>query len=184
MDMRQARREARRTLAGQAQTLADTTGAHTADDLRMIRAYLEIAGWLDPDRVPADRARLAQLDGQLSLLDRADISGADVFEPGTDVAPSPGREVLVLDNGQALANVHEPATCVAPCPVHSPTDHHMRDWPVLWRPDAYLFERTCPHGIGHPDPDQVPYWTLKLGEDDAAARMVHGCDGCCRPPDA
>lgn len=31
-------------------------------------------------------------------------------------------------------------------------------------------ERTCPHGVGHPDPDDV------LNED-----KVHGCDGCCHP---
>jgi hypothetical protein len=32
-------------------------------------------------------------------------------------------------------------------------------------------ERICPHGVGHPDPDDV-----------FATDTVHGCDGCCTPP--
>jgi hypothetical protein len=49
--------------------------------------------------------------------------------------------------------------------------HHMRDWPLIWRNDRGIFERKCPHGIGHPDPDQ--------GGPNFSA--VHGCDGCCSP---
>ena len=57
------------------------------------------------------------------------------------------------------------------CPVHHASDHHMRDWPQTWRFDARLTERLCPHGIGHPDPD-----------DTRAAARTHGCDGCCTKP--
>ncbi len=31
-------------------------------------------------------------------------------------------------------------------------------------------ERTCAHGIGHPDPDSLAW----LG-----CEGIHGCDGCC-----
>lgn len=44
----------------------------------------------------------------------------------------------------------------------------MRTWPSVWRADRRLLERLCPHGVGHPDPD------------DRSADRVHGCDGCCQ----
>jgi len=59
--------------------------------------------------------------------------------------------------------------CDGPCPIHAPSDHHMRAWPLHWRADRHIAERVCPHGIGHPDPDQL---LLDGG--------VHGCDGCCK----
>ena len=49
------------------------------------------------------------------------------------------------------------------CPVHNASDHHMREWPQTWRADGRFTERLCPHGIGHPDPD-----------DTHAAKRVHG----------
>jgi len=55
------------------------------------------------------------------------------------------------------------------CCIHNPSDHHMKEWPQNWRSDRGMMERICPHGTGHPDPDD-------LNED-----TVHGCDGCCRP---
>lgn len=57
-----------------------------------------------------------------------------------------------------------------PCPIHARSEHHMRSWPQNWRTDKYAMERTCPHGVGHPDPD------------DPNNAGVHGCDGCCRRP--
>ena len=63
----------------------------------------------------------------------------------------------------------------APCVLHSPTDHPMRTWPMVWRPDRDLFERGCPHGIGHPDPDSVT-WLASQGDTSAG---LHGCDSCC-----
>jgi hypothetical protein len=35
-------------------------------------------------------------------------------------------------------------------------------------------ERICPHGVGHPDPDE---YAIASGGDAG----VHGCDGCCAP---
>lgn len=75
-----------------------------------------------------------------------------------------------------LHNVHAAESCVGrTCVIHDPTMHHMSKWPMHWRDDRGIFERICPHGIGHPDPDQFEYWDLI----DAGAQAVHGCDGCC-----
>jgi NTP pyrophosphatase (non-canonical NTP hydrolase) len=40
-------------------------------------------------------------------------------------------------------------------------------------------ERTCPHGIGHPDPDQWEFMVEKWGLAAAVAEFSHGCDSCC-----
>lgn len=67
-----------------------------------------------------------------------------------------------------LINVHDPVTCEGQgCAIHHPSDHHMVSWPQHWRPDRHMIERICPHGVGHPDPD------------DVAIDKIHGCDGCC-----
>lgn len=65
------------------------------------------------------------------------------------------------------------------CPIHKPSNHKMKDWPIVVR-SSTLLERTCPHGVGHPDPDSVVYmnWETK-GESWG----VHGCDGCCKEED-
>ena len=68
-------------------------------------------------------------------------------------------------------DTHSPDKCVGrPCPVHNPSDHHMRSWPLNYRPDRGLTERLCHHGVGHPDPD------------DPSKHRRHGCCGCCTPP--
>lgn len=75
-----------------------------------------------------------------------------------------------------LVNVHSETLCAGrACVVHNPSDHHMRAWRLNWRDDRGLMERICPHGIGHPDPDDMAY-------QRSAGRVghsVHGCDGCC-----
>jgi hypothetical protein len=77
-------------------------------------------------------------------------------------------ETITLEHGGKLS-VHLREDCEGDvCPIHKRTNHHMRDFPQLWRWDRGIMERTCPHGVGHPDPDDV------LNED-----KVHGCDGCC-----
>lgn len=60
------------------------------------------------------------------------------------------------------------------CIVHSPTDHPMRSWPLHWRSDRAIFERICPHRVGHYDPDQQAYHD-EIGE---SWQSIHGCDGC------
>lgn len=75
---------------------------------------------------------------------------------------------VVLESGQILHNVHDEAVCAGrSCCIHNPSDHPMRDFPRYWRFDRRIMERTCPHDIGHPDPD------------DPVADPIHSCDGCC-----
>jgi hypothetical protein len=75
-----------------------------------------------------------------------------------------------------LVNVHAESACVGPCPLHKPSEHHMSSWPLVWRGDRRIFERTCPHRVGHPDPDSLQH-AVEYHEDTVAG--VHGCDGCC-----
>lgn len=75
-----------------------------------------------------------------------------------------------------LTNVHPEFRCEGrPCPIHNLTDHSMRDFPQHFRMDNGLMERICPHGIGHPDPDALPFFE----ERGLRGFDVHGCDGCC-----
>lgn len=70
---------------------------------------------------------------------------------------------------------HAPDKCAGShCPIHNPSDHHMRKWPQHWRDDRGIMERTCEHGVGHPDPDCI------YAQRDGG---LHGCDGCCMPPE-
>jgi hypothetical protein len=89
-------------------------------------------------------------------------------------APDPKPQAWPLEHSpMMLVNVHDTARCAGkPCPVHSRTDHALRSWPQFFRADAGFMERTCRHGVGHPDPD------CQL------APPVHGCDGCCVAGDA
>jgi len=92
-------------------------------------------------------------------------TGMDRFLDGTWV---------VLEHTDTVLSVHSPDVCAGrPCTVHSPTSHGMRGFPQLWRSDKGHMERVCPHGVGHPDPDErhSPTWR--------DAWSVHGCDGCC-----
>lgn len=88
---------------------------------------------------------------------------------------------FVDDFNQLLVNVHPSQDCEGEhCVIHNPSDHAMRDFPLQWREAGPLdikpshFERICPHGIGHPDPDSAAY-LKNVGENVS----IHGCDGCC-----
>ena len=71
--------------------------------------------------------------------------------------------------GVTAVRTHHRDDCQGrPCAVHHPSAHRMADWPQVFRADRRITERTCPHGVGHPDPD------------DPAGGRVHGCDGCCK----
>ena len=76
-----------------------------------------------------------------------------------------------LENSPVLMVVHRSKVCEGlPCTIHNRSDHHMRSWAQYYRSDRGMMERICPHGIGHPDPD------------DPTEDRIHGCDGCCKPP--
>jgi hypothetical protein len=79
--------------------------------------------------------------------------------------------------GETVMQFHPRRICSpGPCVLHNPSEHHMREWRTNYRADRGLMERVCPHGIGHPDPDDLT-WHVSQGRD---YQGVHGCDGCCR----
>lgn len=115
---------------------------------------------------------------------------AEPPQEGT-VLPGP-RETWSLANGvprqvfgSLLLNVHPFSECsgaslrygeaTSGCPLHRPSNHGMRGWPLSYRSDRKIFERLCPHGVGHPDPDSVSrHWVTRRQNES-----IHRCDGCC-----
>lgn len=86
--------------------------------------------------------------------------------------------VLGAAAGFKSFRVHHPSRCEGRyCVIHNPSDHHMRSWPTVYRSDKGTMERNCPHGVGHPDPDDLAYHK----SEGRAWAGVHGCDGCCDP---
>jgi len=83
------------------------------------------------------------------------------------------------DYGQALLVHERNESCTGACSIHSPSKHSMRQFKRLWRPDRALMERICPHGIGHPDPDDIAFKRQQKGQEFAHYEAIHGCDGCC-----
>lgn len=103
----------------------------------------------------------------------------DPENPNVYFIGSAAEERLGMQVGHAtLVNVHDQARCAGrPCVVHNPSDHEMRSWPLNWRGDRGLMERICPHGVGHPDPDDLAFH-IRNGN---TWQGVHGCDFCCCP---
>ncbi|MDH3424255.1 MAG: hypothetical protein OEN00_14780 [Gemmatimonadota bacterium] len=86
-------------------------------------------------------------------------------------------EVTLVGGERIIA--HPASVCAGEiCCIHNPSDHHMVEWPQHWRSDAGKMERLCPHGIGHPDPDEIE-WLIKADPQRADQLVIHGCDGCC-----
>jgi len=82
-------------------------------------------------------------------------------------------ELFITGTGQHIG-VHDRCTCIKDhCCIHNPSNHHMASWPLHWRSDRGVMERICPHGVGHPDPDDLAFHS---GDEYYG---VHGCDGCC-----
>lgn len=103
-------------------------------------------------------------------------------------SPQPVEGGAQLENSRYwLHRVHDPARCAGrPCALHNRSEHHMRAWPQTYRWDRGLIERTCPHGVGHPDPDHMAYLDERvmngqMDPDHAWGEGIHGCDGCCNP---
>lgn len=91
-------------------------------------------------------------------------------------------DMMGFQLGKRKLRVHEPTECRGPfCCIHSPSDHHMRNWPLNWRSDSSMMERLCRHGVGHPDPDDLEFrrWNWPKEMFDGG---IHGCDGCCVKP--
>jgi hypothetical protein len=91
-------------------------------------------------------------------------------------------EVIEVDTearGWGRLRIHKRSSCEGRhCSFHNPSNHHMKDWPMLVRMSS-LVERICPHGVGHPDPDSVA-WLEENGPEGAKGTWgIHGDDGCC-----
>lgn len=94
------------------------------------------------------------------------------------------NDAIFLADGTLLKTHHDSMCSGHHCSIHNPSDHPLRDAPLNWRDDYYLMERICPHGIGHPDPDDLAHKkrVMTSGEYDNHAFGVHGCDRCCHWP--
>lgn len=100
----------------------------------------------------------------------------DLREQQTIRTEDAGALVITSAEQFHFRNIHALNDCLGrPCVVHSPTEHGMSTWPLVWRDDRGVFERICVHGCGHPDPDQFEYWR-EIGQPSLA---THGCCGCC-----
>lgn len=90
-------------------------------------------------------------------------------------------EKYTTGTGQNLL-VHYKGDCTGEhCVIHNPSSNCMSSFPTHWRYDRAMMERICPHGVGHPDPDDVEYASTHLNKDQMRYYTIHGCDGCCSP---
>lgn len=101
-------------------------------------------------------------------------------KPKVLVALAPWGQVVDPEEQGLQITTHEPSQCAGEnCVIHNPSDHHMKDWPMVVRMDkSALVERTCPHGVGHPDPDSAAFFE-RVGKGWV---NVHGCcqQRCCQ----
>lgn len=90
-------------------------------------------------------------------------------------------ELVTLERSTVQMSVHDKEACRFPerCVIHNMSDHSMREFTQHWRSDRGLMERTCDHGIGHPDPDSAYFMRHVMTSQQYVTEMVHGCDGCC-----
>lgn len=80
--------------------------------------------------------------------------------------------LVQLEHSDVFLRVHEEGQCKGEyCTAHNRSDHSMRSFPQHFRWDRMLMERICPHGVGHPDVDEIDL--------DVNGRGSHGCCGCC-----
>ena len=104
----------------------------------------------------------------LFSTERADELKETTAETAHDVVADPDP----IDN-------HTPFACEGRvCSIHRPP-HPLVNAPMHWRADKQLMERTCAHGIGHPDPNDLAFKRVSHGDAVADTLGVHGCDGCC-----
>jgi hypothetical protein len=153
-------------------TVAATCDAYLAEALASVADLIDKSVTIGLDSVWYFAAGIPANWGE-ERDDEDDDSPYWITGEGLEVCIDTGT---VWVDGRSLRNVHQASACAGRhCTVHRPSRHHMIFWPIIWRDDRTLFERCCPHGVGHPDPDQLDYWQM-MGREWMA---VHGCDGCC-----
>lgn len=129
--------------------------------------------WPDDPQPPMTEEDMAEILAKLR---------AEMFEQAEQDAC---ERTYTTGTGQDISHVHqETGACTEyGCVIHAPSDHAMSEFPTHWRDDRGLMERICPHGIGHPDPDDLEFKRRMYGTDYANTESVHGCDGCCHGED-
>ena len=88
--------------------------------------------------------------------------------------------MVALANG-ILAGVHDPSECARQSWghwIHHPLPHPLWDAPVTWRSDKQTAGRRCPHGICHPDPQDVVYQRVVRGRDVSVHGATAAADRC------
>jgi len=89
------------------------------------------------------------------------------------------KDIITLHDGMVL-QTHGPRRCAGfHCCIHNPSDHPLRNAPMVWLGQLNLMMRICKHEELHPDPDSM---------NVVAARLLNFegwhpcCEGnCCSP---
>jgi hypothetical protein len=97
-----------------------------------------------------------------------------------------GYELLSMSDG-TLLNTHGPDACIGPdCCIHSPSGHHMREWPLVWvGSNVKMMYRKCKHDRIHPDPDSMAFRLIMhaVGVMGYPPDWHPCCDeNCCNAP--
>lgn len=85
-------------------------------------------------------------------------------------------EAIFGSEFKSKLKVHNRLLCAGEnCCIHNPSNHALKNAPLIWRADRQMMERQCKHGIGHPDPDDTAFKKASGIPYDT----THDCDGCC-----
>lgn len=117
-------------------------------------------------------------DRRLAILPLHSMDAAYTYQPSVSLQHDTIR--VPLFTTRPMMKFHEPSVCVGEfCPLHNPSPHVLLHLNQQWRSAAYLMERICSHGVGHPDPDHISAVAKLKGHAFAPTQSLHGCDGCC-----
>lgn len=84
---------------------------------------------------------------------------------------------LVVVNG-TLMQTHGPKMCVGSwCSLHQPSDHPLKNAPLVWSTEVATMFRVCSHLALHPDPDALSYARWRMGIVRTAWHEC--CEGLC-----
>lgn len=81
-----------------------------------------------------------------------------------------------------LAHIHDEKLCKGRhCVIHNPSDHHMRDLPLIWDAQETQMMRLCEHDLVHPDPDDIAYW-VNIAKQPWKTHHECCANNCCKEP--
>lgn len=86
-------------------------------------------------------------------------------------------DLVTLYDGTVL-QIHGPRKCSGQaCCFHAPSDHPLREAPMIWLRSLNLMMRKCEHGLIHPDPDSLAHVWSRMSTFDG----WHPCcaEQCC-----